>query len=158
MNQLSLRIIFSIHGNGKWFLRNFILFLWSEEIIVIGYNLVSFLRNFIGKKCHVFFNYEHLILILFFLLIDNEFHLKILESNVWLATLITIQTKQKIWMSALYNGSFLNLLYVCYWILRSSINIVSKLKTNNDGVRENTKKRIFLVVGLGWGVYPDLSG
>ena len=81
MNHLFLRIIFSIHGHGKWFLKNCISFLWSE-IIVIGYNLVSFLYNFIENisvltKCNVLFNYKHLILIWLFLLIDNEFDLKI---------------------------------------------------------------------------------
>ena len=46
-------------------------FLWSEEIIVIGYNLLSFLYNFMENisvliKCNVLFNNEHLILISFF--------------------------------------------------------------------------------------------
>ena len=62
----------------------FYFILWSEEIIVIGYNLVSFLHNFIEnisvlKKYNVLFNNEHLILIWFFLLIDNEFDLKIAD-------------------------------------------------------------------------------
>jgi len=82
LNHLIRQIIFSIHGHGKWFLKNCITFLWSEEIIVIGYNLVSFLHNFFGEyfcltKCNVLFNNEHLILIRFFLLIDNEFDFKI---------------------------------------------------------------------------------
>ena len=55
---------------------------WSEEIIVFGYSLVSFLHNFMENisvftKCNVLFNNEQLILILFFLLIDNEFDLRI---------------------------------------------------------------------------------
>ena len=54
----------------------------DEEIIVIGYNLVIFLHNFMENisvltKCNVLFNKEHLILTWFFLLIDNEFDLKI---------------------------------------------------------------------------------
>jgi len=61
-------------------MKNCISFLWSEEIIVIGYNLVSFLHNLMENivltKCNVLFNNEHLILILL-LLIDNEFDLKI---------------------------------------------------------------------------------
>ena len=41
-------------------------FLWSEEIKVIGYNLVSFIHNLmdnipISTKCNVLFNNEHLI-------------------------------------------------------------------------------------------------
>ena len=36
------------NGHGKWFLKNCISFLWSEEIIAIRYNLVSFLHNFIS--------------------------------------------------------------------------------------------------------------
>jgi len=44
--------------------------------------LVSFLHNFVGEyfcltKCNVLFNNEYLILIRFFLLIDNEFDFKI---------------------------------------------------------------------------------
>ena len=62
-------------------MKNSILFLRSEEIIVTGYNLVSFLynlmENIVLPKCNVLFNNEHLILILLFLLIDNEFDLKI---------------------------------------------------------------------------------
>ena len=55
-------------GHGKLFMKNRILFVWSEEIIVIGYELVSFLRGFIENiyvltKCNVLFNNEHLILI-----------------------------------------------------------------------------------------------
>ena len=81
-NHLFRRIIYHIHGHGKWFLKKCISFLWSEEIIVIGYNLVSFLHNFMKNisvltKCNVLFNNEHLILICFFLLIDNEFDFKI---------------------------------------------------------------------------------
>ena len=45
LNHLFRRIIFSIHGHGIWFLKNRIQFLCSEEIIVIGYYLVSFLHN-----------------------------------------------------------------------------------------------------------------
>ena len=45
LNHLFRRIIFSIHGYGKWFLKNCISFLWSEEIIVIGFIFVSFLHN-----------------------------------------------------------------------------------------------------------------
>ena len=46
---------------------NCISFLWSEEIIVIGYKL-SFLRNFMENssiltKCNVLFKNGHLILI-----------------------------------------------------------------------------------------------
>ena len=80
LKNLFRRIIFSIHGHVKWFLK--IVFLCSEEIIVIGYNLVSFLHNFMENisfltKCNVLFNNENLILIWFFLFIDNEFDLKI---------------------------------------------------------------------------------
>ena len=54
---------------------------WLEEIKVIGYNLVSFLHNFMENisvltKSNVLFDNEYLILIWFFLLIDNEFDLK----------------------------------------------------------------------------------
>ena len=43
-------------------------FVYFEEIIVIGYNLVSFLHNFMENisvltKCKVLLNNEHLILI-----------------------------------------------------------------------------------------------
>ena len=62
---------------------NCISLLWPEEIIVIGYNLVSFqiFPNFMEHmsvltKCNALFKNEHLILIWFFLLIDNEFDLK----------------------------------------------------------------------------------
>ena len=73
---------FSIHGHGQSFLKNCISFLWYEEIIVIGYNLVSFLNNFRENisdltECNVLYNNEHSIWIWFFLLIDNGFHLKI---------------------------------------------------------------------------------
>ena len=42
-------------------MKNCISFLWSEEIIVIGYNSVSFLHNFMENisvltKCNVLFN------------------------------------------------------------------------------------------------------
>ena len=62
---------------------NCISFSWSEEIIVIEYNLVSFLHNSMENisvltKCNVLTNNEHLILILFFSLIDKEFDLKFL--------------------------------------------------------------------------------
>ena len=60
LNHLFRRIIFSIHGHGKWFLKNCISFLWSGEIIVIGYNLVSFL--------HIFMENIDLISIWFFLI------------------------------------------------------------------------------------------
>jgi len=51
-------------------------FLWSGEIIVIGYNLVSFLHNFMEKisvltKCNALFYDEHLIVLWFFLLTMN---------------------------------------------------------------------------------------
>ena len=70
LNHLFRRIIFSFYGNGNWFLMKCILFLLSEEIIVIGYNLVSFLHNFMENisgwtKINVLFNNEHLILIIF---------------------------------------------------------------------------------------------
>ena len=42
---LFLRIIFSILGHGKGFLKNCISCLRSEEIIVIWYNLASFMEN-----------------------------------------------------------------------------------------------------------------
>ena len=42
LNHLFRRNIVCIHGHGKWFLKNCISYLWSEEIIVIGYNLVFF--------------------------------------------------------------------------------------------------------------------
>ena len=47
LNHLFRQIIFSIHGHGKGFLNFFFSFLWPEETIVIGYNLVSFLHNFV---------------------------------------------------------------------------------------------------------------
>ena len=54
---------------------------------VIGYNWVKFLHNFmenisVWTKCNVLFNYVHLILIWFFLLIDNEFDLKITLEDI----------------------------------------------------------------------------
>ena len=67
MIHLFRRIIFRIHGQWTWSMisENCISFLWSEEIIVIGYKLLSFLHNFIEKiyvltKCNVLFNNEHL--------------------------------------------------------------------------------------------------
>ena len=42
LNHLFRLIIFSIHGDGKWYLKNCISFYWPKEIIVIGYNLVFF--------------------------------------------------------------------------------------------------------------------
>ena len=80
-NHLFRRIIFSIHGHGKCFLKNYFHFMvW--KISVNGYNLVSILHYFMENisvltKCNVLFNNGHLILIWFFLLIDNEFDLKI---------------------------------------------------------------------------------
>ena len=64
-NDLFRRIIFRIHRHGKWFLKNCISYFWSEEIIVVGYNLVSFLHNCmenISVFKNVFFlsNNEHL--------------------------------------------------------------------------------------------------
>ena len=58
----------------------FIFMVW--KISVNGYNLVSILHYFMENisvltKCNVLFNNGHLILIWFFLLIDNEFDLKI---------------------------------------------------------------------------------
>ena len=52
---------------------------WLEEIIVIGHNLVSFLHNVMANmsaltNCNVLFN---MYINIFFLLIDNEFDLKI---------------------------------------------------------------------------------
>ena len=68
-NHLFWRIIFSIHGHGKWYLKNCISFLWSVEIIV--YN---FMENiYVQTKFNVLFNNKHLILLWSFLLIDNEF-------------------------------------------------------------------------------------
>ena len=65
--------------NDFW---NILFHLWYKEIIVIGYNLVSFHHNFMEnisvlKKWNVLFNNEHLILIWLFLVIDNEFDTKI---------------------------------------------------------------------------------
>ena len=62
---------------------NCISFSWSEEIIVIGYNVVSFLHSFMENisdltECNALFNNEHLILIWFFFLIDTEFDSKLL--------------------------------------------------------------------------------
>ena len=79
LNHLFRRIFFSVHGHSKWFLKNCISFLWSEEIIVIGY---KFALQFYGEyfclpKCNILFNNEHLIIIWFFLLIENELDLKI---------------------------------------------------------------------------------
>ena len=81
VNHLFRRIIFSIQRHGYWFLKNCILFLWSEEIIVIIYNLVSFAHKStenisVLTKCNVLLNNEHLILIWFFSFIDNEFDVK----------------------------------------------------------------------------------
>ena len=50
-------------------------------------NLVSFLHSFIENisdltECNVLFNYEHLILIWYFLLIDTEFDLRILNPEI----------------------------------------------------------------------------
>ena len=83
LNNLFQLIIFSIHAHGKWFLKNCISFLWSEDILVIGYNMVSFLHNFMENmsvlsvltKRNVLFNNEHLKSIWFFWLIDKEFDL-----------------------------------------------------------------------------------
>jgi len=63
LNHLFRRIIFSIHGHGKWFMKNCISFLWSEKIIVIRYNLASFLHSFrenisVLTKCNVLFNID----------------------------------------------------------------------------------------------------
>ena len=60
----------TIYGHSKWFLKNCVSFLWSKEIIVIGYNLVSFLHNcmkniFVSTKCNVLSNNQHLIIIWF---------------------------------------------------------------------------------------------
>ena len=49
LNHLFRRIIFSNHGHGKLILKNCISCLWSEEIIVIGYNLVKCSSQFYGK-------------------------------------------------------------------------------------------------------------
>ena len=49
LNNLFRRIIFSIQGHGKKFLKNCISFSWSAEIIVIQYTLVSFLHNFMDN-------------------------------------------------------------------------------------------------------------
>ena len=81
LNHIFWKIIFSIHGYGKWFLKNCISLLWFEKIILIGYILVSFLQNCMENisvlpKCIVLYYNEQLILILFFLLIDNEFDFK----------------------------------------------------------------------------------
>ena len=59
------RIIYHIHGQGKWFPKNCISFLYFEEIIVIGYNFCKFSSQFYGayfcfKKISVLFNNEHL--------------------------------------------------------------------------------------------------
>ena len=66
LNHLFQRIIFSILGHGKWFLKNCISFSWSEEIIVIGYNLISFLHSFMENtsdfqnrfSIHIVFRYQ----------------------------------------------------------------------------------------------------
>ena len=59
---------FSVSMDMVMFSKNCISLLWSEEIIVIGYNLVSFLPNFMENisvliKCNVLYNNGHLILI-----------------------------------------------------------------------------------------------
>ena len=82
-NHLFRRIIVSIQGHGKWFLKNCFSFSWSEEIICshwieFGKFSSQFMENISDlTECNVLLNNEHLILIWFFSWIDTEFDLKI---------------------------------------------------------------------------------
>ena len=79
-NHLLWWIIYHIHGHDLW--KIVFLILWSEEIIVVGYNLVSFLYNCMENFSvwtiyHVLFIKWTFMLIWFFFLIDIEFNFKI---------------------------------------------------------------------------------
>ena len=79
LNHLLRRIIFSIHGHGKWFLKSILFMVWRNysHWIQFGKFYSICMENIsVLTKCNVLSNNEHLILIWFFLLIDNEIDLK----------------------------------------------------------------------------------